>query len=133
MCLQFQLFIQKAISYIIAWLTRFLTSNCSISGIKDDSGKVRKAFQTLFIYVRNVAKKPDEEKFRKIRFSNPLFQVKFSNPKCGLCYKHHIVITARNLLQKFIQYSPWGPKFACSSLALLPRSLSIMHSTLSNW
>lgn len=36
---------------------------------------MKRAFQTLLIYVGNVAKKPDEEKFRKIRLSNPTFQV----------------------------------------------------------
>lgn len=41
---------------------------------KDDDAKVKKAFQTLLVYVRNVAKDPNEEKFRKIRFSNPAFQ-----------------------------------------------------------
>ncbi|KAG5567285.1 hypothetical protein RHGRI_002743 [Rhododendron griersonianum] len=41
---------------------------------KDDGTKVRRAFQTLLIYVRNVAKNPDEEKFRKLRISNPAFQ-----------------------------------------------------------
>ncbi|XP_022153372.1 UBX domain-containing protein 1-like isoform X2 [Momordica charantia] len=51
---------------------------------KDDSEKVRKAFQTLFIYVRNVAKKPDEEKFRKIRLSNPLFQERVGSLKGGI-------------------------------------------------
>ncbi|KAF7152240.1 hypothetical protein RHSIM_Rhsim01G0254800 [Rhododendron simsii] len=41
---------------------------------KDDGTKARRAFQTLLIYVRNVAMNPDEEKFRKIRISNPAFQ-----------------------------------------------------------
>jgi hypothetical protein len=31
---------------------------------------VKRAFQTLLAYVGNVAKKPGEEKFRKIRLSN---------------------------------------------------------------
>ncbi|KAK9281233.1 hypothetical protein L1049_004128 [Liquidambar formosana] len=42
---------------------------------KDDDARVKRAFQTLLIYVGNVAKNPNEEKFRKIRFSNPSFQV----------------------------------------------------------
>ncbi|KAL6956445.1 hypothetical protein U1Q18_046185 [Sarracenia purpurea var. burkii] len=42
---------------------------------KDDDTKVRRAFQTLLIYIRNVAQNPNEEKFRKIRLSNPAFQV----------------------------------------------------------
>ncbi|KAG2711992.1 hypothetical protein I3760_04G103800 [Carya illinoinensis] len=42
----------------------------------DDDARVRRAFQTLLIYVGNVAKNPDEEKFRKIRLGNPLFQVR---------------------------------------------------------
>ncbi|KAK3021638.1 hypothetical protein RJ639_046362 [Escallonia herrerae] len=41
---------------------------------KEDDAKVRKAFHTLLIYVKNVARNPDEEKFRKIRLSNPAFQ-----------------------------------------------------------
>jgi hypothetical protein len=40
---------------------------------------VKRAFQTLLAYVGNVAKKPDEEKFRKIRLSNATFQVMLQN------------------------------------------------------
>ncbi|KAM5563065.1 hypothetical protein ABKV19_017984 [Rosa sericea] len=40
---------------------------------KDDDARVQRAFQTLLIYVGNVAKNPDQEKFRKIRLSNPSF------------------------------------------------------------
>lgn len=39
-----------------------------------EDARVRRAFQTLIIYVGNVAKNPNEEKYRKIRLSNPLFQ-----------------------------------------------------------
>ncbi|KAK7389372.1 hypothetical protein VNO78_24338 [Psophocarpus tetragonolobus] len=39
-----------------------------------EDARVRKAFQTLIIYVGNVAKNPKEEKYRKIRLSNQLFQ-----------------------------------------------------------
>ncbi|KAG6436469.1 hypothetical protein SASPL_101369 [Salvia splendens] len=41
---------------------------------KDDNTRAMRAFQTLLIYVKNVFKDPDEEKFRKIRISNPAFQ-----------------------------------------------------------
>ncbi|KAI3884372.1 hypothetical protein MKW92_039529, partial [Papaver armeniacum] len=41
---------------------------------KDDDAKVKRAFQTLLTYVGNVAKNPDEEKFRKIRLTNQSFQ-----------------------------------------------------------
>ncbi|KAE8686073.1 Ubiquitin-associated (UBA)/TS-N domain-containing protein, putative isoform 2 [Hibiscus syriacus] len=37
---------------------------------KDENDRVKRAIQTLLIYVRNVAKSPDEEKFRKIRLGN---------------------------------------------------------------
>ncbi|XP_062023671.1 uncharacterized protein LOC133739869 isoform X2 [Rosa rugosa] len=40
---------------------------------KDDDARVQRAFQTLLIYVGNVAKNPDQEKFRKIRLGNPSF------------------------------------------------------------
>ncbi|CAA7396223.1 unnamed protein product [Spirodela intermedia] len=41
---------------------------------KDDDAKVKRAFQTLLTYVGNVAKNPDEEKFRRIRMTNATFQ-----------------------------------------------------------
>nr|GMD64243.1 GPI transamidase component PIG-T [Ipomoea batatas] len=43
---------------------------------KEDDTKVKRAFQTLLIYCRNVANNPDEEKFRKIRLRNPAFQAR---------------------------------------------------------
>ncbi|GLT28858.1 hypothetical protein SLA2020_037620 [Shorea laevis] len=41
---------------------------------KDEDAKVKRAFQTLLTYIGNVAKNPDEEKFRKIRLTNQTFQ-----------------------------------------------------------
>ncbi|CAM8918142.1 unnamed protein product [Rhodiola kirilowii] len=41
---------------------------------KDDDAKVKRAFQTLLTYIGNVVKNPSEEKFRKIRLTNPSFQ-----------------------------------------------------------
>ncbi|KAK9944789.1 hypothetical protein M0R45_010339 [Rubus argutus] len=46
---------------------------------KNDDARVQRAFQTLLIYVGNVPKNPDEEKFRKIRLSNPSFLVRVGN------------------------------------------------------
>ncbi|XWS31266.1 hypothetical protein CRYUN_Cryun23aG0062800 [Craigia yunnanensis] len=51
---------------------------------RDDSATVKRAFQTLLIYVGNVARTPDEEKFRKIRFSNPKFQERVGSLKGGI-------------------------------------------------
>ncbi|TYI74856.1 hypothetical protein E1A91_D07G233800v1 [Gossypium mustelinum] len=51
---------------------------------KDDNAKVKKAFQTLLIYVGNVARSPDEEKFRKIRLSNRKFQERVGSLKGGI-------------------------------------------------
>lgn len=39
-----------------------------------EHARVRRAFETLLNYVANVAKNPNEEKYRKIRLSNRLFQ-----------------------------------------------------------
>ncbi|KAF5458211.1 hypothetical protein F2P56_022261 [Juglans regia] len=50
----------------------------------DDDARVRRAFQTLLIYVGNVAKNPDEEKFRKIRLGNLLFQDRVGNLRGGV-------------------------------------------------
>lgn len=49
-----------------------------------DDAQVKKAFQTLLIYVRNVANNPDEGKFRKIRLSNPAFQNRVGKFKEGV-------------------------------------------------
>ncbi|KAL1830374.1 uncharacterized protein LOC108215713 isoform X1 [Daucus carota subsp. sativus] len=40
---------------------------------KHDEAGVRKAFQTLLYYITNVTKDPGEERFRRIRLSNPRF------------------------------------------------------------
>uniref|UniRef100_A0A803LNN1 PUB domain-containing protein n=1 Tax=Chenopodium quinoa TaxID=63459 RepID=A0A803LNN1_CHEQI len=42
---------------------------------EDEDARVKKAFQILPIYIRNVVKNPDVEKYRKIRLSNPIFQI----------------------------------------------------------
>ncbi|CAA0834207.1 ubiquitin-associated (UBA)/TS-N domain-containing protein [Striga hermonthica] len=41
---------------------------------KEESSGASRAFETLLIYVRNVINNPNEEKFRKIRINNPVFQ-----------------------------------------------------------
>ncbi|KAL0436169.1 UNVERIFIED_CONTAM: hypothetical protein Sradi_0324800 [Sesamum radiatum] len=41
---------------------------------KDDNAEAMRAFQALFICVRNIVSNPEEEKFRKIRLNNPVFQ-----------------------------------------------------------
>ncbi|URD80999.1 C2H2 zinc finger protein [Musa troglodytarum] len=51
---------------------------------KDDDARVKRAFQTLLIYVRNVAMNPDAEKFRKIRLGNPNFQDRVARLKGGM-------------------------------------------------
>ncbi|EXC01459.1 UBX domain-containing protein 1 [Morus notabilis] len=51
---------------------------------KDDDVRVKKAFQTLLTYIGNVARNPDEEKFRKIRLTNPSFQERVGALKGGI-------------------------------------------------
>lgn len=51
---------------------------------KDDDAKVKTAFNTLLTFVKNVATKPDEEKFRKIRLSNATFQEKVGKLEGGI-------------------------------------------------
>ncbi|XP_042472650.1 UBX domain-containing protein 1-like [Zingiber officinale] len=51
---------------------------------KNDGAGVQKAFATLAIYVRNVAKNPEEEKFRKIRLGNLNFQDRVGRLKGGM-------------------------------------------------
>ncbi|KAL2319266.1 hypothetical protein Fmac_028235 [Flemingia macrophylla] len=46
--------------------------------------RVKRAFQTLTVYVGNVAKNPKEEKYRKIRLSNPLFQDRIGSLNGGV-------------------------------------------------
>lgn len=51
---------------------------------KDDDARVKKAFQTLLTYIGNIVRSPDEEKFRKIRISNPTFQERVGSLKGGI-------------------------------------------------
>ncbi|KAK7359270.1 hypothetical protein VNO77_01223 [Canavalia gladiata] len=51
---------------------------------KEDDAKIKRAFQTLLTYVGNVARNPDEEKFRKIRLSNQSFQERVGSLKGGI-------------------------------------------------
>ncbi|MCO5584163.1 hypothetical protein L7F22_038086 [Adiantum nelumboides] len=51
---------------------------------KDDDARVKKAFQTLLTYVGNIVRSPDEEKYRKIRISNPTFQERVGSLKGGV-------------------------------------------------
>ncbi|XP_059632154.1 uncharacterized protein LOC132274829 [Cornus florida] len=51
---------------------------------KDNDAKVKAAFNTLLTYAKNVAKNPDEEKFRKIRLSNATFQARVGALKGGI-------------------------------------------------
>lgn len=46
---------------------------------KDDDAKVKRCFQTLLTYLGNVSREPDQEKFRKIRLTNPAFQERVGN------------------------------------------------------
>jgi len=55
---------------------------------KDDDAKVKRAFQTLLTYVGNIAKNPNEEKFRKIRLTNPSFQDRVGSLNGGVEFLH---------------------------------------------
>ncbi|KAG9143526.1 hypothetical protein Leryth_015951 [Lithospermum erythrorhizon] len=51
---------------------------------QDDDYRVKRAFQTLLTYVRNVIVSPGEEKFRRIRLNNPAFQERVGRFKEGI-------------------------------------------------
>ncbi|XP_031110490.1 UBX domain-containing protein 1 [Ipomoea triloba] len=51
---------------------------------KDDEAKVKTAFNTLLTFAKNVATNPNEEKFRKIRLSNPAIQERVGKLKGGV-------------------------------------------------
>ncbi|XP_078434329.1 ubiquitin-associated (UBA)/TS-N domain-containing protein isoform X2 [Wolffia australiana] len=51
---------------------------------KEEDAKVKRAFQTLLTYVGNVAKNPNEEKFRKIRTTNATFQDRVGSMTGGI-------------------------------------------------
>ncbi|PQP95120.1 UBX domain-containing protein 4 [Prunus yedoensis var. nudiflora] len=51
---------------------------------KEDDAKVKRAFQTLLTFVGNVARNPDEEKYRKIRLTNQSFQDRVGSFKGGI-------------------------------------------------
>lgn len=63
---------------------------------------MKRAFQTLLTYLGNVAKNPDEEKFRKIRLTNQTFQVN------NLCASFSPQIGLKDLCNDSpVSYKPW--------------------------
>ncbi|KQJ99086.1 UBX domain-containing protein 1 [Brachypodium distachyon] len=46
---------------------------------KDDNARVTRAFQILLKIIANIVKNPEEEKFRRIRLSNPVFKDRVGN------------------------------------------------------
>ncbi|CAM0911901.1 unnamed protein product [Alopecurus aequalis] len=51
---------------------------------KDDNARVRRAFQILLKIIANIVKNPEDEKFRRIRLSNPVFKDKVGSLKGGV-------------------------------------------------
>ncbi|KAM7263980.1 hypothetical protein ACFE04_001663 [Oxalis oulophora] len=51
---------------------------------KENDYKVQRAFNTLLTYVGNVAKNPNEEKYRRIRFGNPYFKDRVASTQGGV-------------------------------------------------
>ncbi|KAG5394648.1 hypothetical protein IGI04_024611 [Brassica rapa subsp. trilocularis] len=51
---------------------------------EEDPRTMRRAFETLLMIVRNAAKNPDEEKYRRIRVTNRLFQERVGRFKEGM-------------------------------------------------
>lgn len=51
---------------------------------RDDPAAVARAYQVLLKIVGNVAKNPGEEKFRRIRLSNPVFKDRVGSVRGGV-------------------------------------------------
>ncbi|KAL0889917.1 hypothetical protein Bca101_013900 [Brassica carinata] len=51
---------------------------------EEDPRTMKRAFETLLMIVRNAAKNPDEEKYRRIRLTNRLFQERVGRFKEGM-------------------------------------------------
>ncbi|KAI4964178.1 hypothetical protein ZWY2020_006944 [Hordeum vulgare] len=51
---------------------------------KDDNARVKRAFQILLKIVANIVKNPEEDKFRRIRLSNPVFKDRVGNLQGGV-------------------------------------------------
>eukprot|EP00271_Cylindrocystis_brebissonii_P006495 TRINITY_DN19273_c2_g2_i1.p1 TRINITY_DN19273_c2_g2~~TRINITY_DN19273_c2_g2_i1.p1 ORF type:complete len:433 (+),score=118.47 TRINITY_DN19273_c2_g2_i1:168-1466(+) len=51
-----------------------------------DDARVKKAFQTLLTYITNVAQRPDEEKYRRIRLNNAAFQERVGSLTNGVAF-----------------------------------------------
>ncbi|CAO2179782.1 unnamed protein product [Urochloa humidicola] len=51
---------------------------------KDDNARVTRAYQLLLKIIANIVKNPAEEKFRRIRLSNPIFKDRVGNLQGGI-------------------------------------------------
>lgn len=65
--------------------------------VQGDDGKAKKAFETLLTYVGNVVRAPQEDKYRKIRLSNPAFQVCERTTQIIPSLRHDLVSGAQSL------------------------------------
>ncbi|KAL1293535.1 hypothetical protein AAHE18_19G080400 [Arachis hypogaea] len=89
-----------------------------------EHGRVRKAFETLSIYVRNVVKNPNEEKYRKIRLSNPLFQERVASLNGGVEF---LELCGFERTGDFL-YLPHEK----ADIALLNSAGAVLHSAITN-
>lgn len=73
---------------VFLFLCEFGSKNFSFQA---EDAKVKVAFETLMKFIANVATRPEEEKFRKIRMSNPAFQVSHLLP-CSFLDRRNFLI-----------------------------------------
>jgi UBX domain-containing protein 1/4 len=63
------------LSYLVSLSLSLSIYLSELNTLQDEDAKVKRAFQTLLRIVGNIAKNPNEDKYRTIRLSNPAFQV----------------------------------------------------------
>ncbi|KAI5679957.1 hypothetical protein M9H77_01184 [Catharanthus roseus] len=106
-----------------------LLRECLISLKRRNMGndaQVKRAFQTLLIYVTNVANYPEEGKFRKIRLSNPPFQSRVGNFREGVKFLE-LCGFQRDGGGEFL-YLPRDKV----DMALLKEACNLLHSAITN-
>ncbi|XP_010685047.2 uncharacterized protein LOC104899536 [Beta vulgaris subsp. vulgaris] len=93
---------------------------------KDEDARVKKAFQTLQIYIRNVMNNPDVEKFRNLRINNSVFQERIGSLTGGVRFLELCGFERTN--QGQFLYLPREKV----DMETLNSAMSVLHSAMTN-
>ncbi|XP_020100545.1 UBX domain-containing protein 1-like isoform X2 [Ananas comosus] len=101
---------------------------------KDDNARVKRAFETLLKIIGNIVNSPDEEKFRRLRLSNPKFHSWVFERRCRVSRAMRLRMDRRRqILVSAEGESRHGSSKICRIGASFSFNQSILWTSVSGW